>query len=422
MVWYLWAQLHCGRAFLSLLPVHPGRCRERRAYRGRALATTATAYSATPNRPIASLDGVERLIFVTQLIDPDDPVLGFVVSQVRSLSTHADVLVIANEVRSVPDLLGAEVISLGKERGRHKAARGLRYFSAIGSELRRTPRSAILAHMCPIYLTLAAPLARTYRIPTMLWFVHPADTMTLRTAERLSDAVVTALPGSYPRPGPKVEAIGHAIDTDAFAWSALRPRDPNSLRLLALGRTSPVKGYDVMIRAVAAARHAGVSAELRIVGPSVTGLERRHREELRVLAAQCAPGAVHFDDGVPRAEVAALLCSADVVVNATDPGSADKVVFEAMAAGRPVLASSPAFGPLLADSPLPLSFPNRDARVLADRIRMIASAPTDEIMRASRMLRRRIELEHSIQHWATNVLRVATELSARRKASRAVNG
>jgi len=31
---------------------------------------------------------VQRLIFVTQLVDPEDPVLGFVTSQVRALSAH----------------------------------------------------------------------------------------------------------------------------------------------------------------------------------------------------------------------------------------------------------------------------------------------------------------------------------------------
>jgi glycosyltransferase involved in cell wall biosynthesis len=371
---------------------------------------------------IVSLPRVERLIFVTQMIDADDPVMGFVVPQVRRLAAHVDVLVIANEVRSVPDDLGATVISLGKERGRNQGSRGSRFVSAIGRELHRDRPLAILAHMCPIYLCLAAPLAKTYRVPLILWFAHPADTLRLRVAERCADAVLTTFPASYPRPGPKVEPIGQAIDTDAFAWSPLRPRQPGSLHLLALGRTSPVKGYDVMIRALAGAKQAGVHAELRIVGPSGTAAERRHRVELRALADECAPGSVRFDDGVGRAEVAALLREADVVLNATAPGSADKVVLEAMAVGRPVLASSPSFEPLLANAPLPMSFPDRDAEALADRIATMASTPTDEIERVGQMLRKRIEDEHSIEHSATNVLRVATELSARRKALRLVRG
>ena len=372
-------------------------------------------------RTVASLVRVERLIFVTQLIDPDDPVLGFVVPQVRALAAHFDVLVIANEVRSVPDGLGAELISLGKEHGRRKLTRGQRYVSAIRSEVRANRSSTILAHMCPIYVDVAAPFAKRYGVPTMLWYVHPADSLTLRVAERLSDVVLTAFPGSYPRTSRKIEPIGHSIDTDVFQWSAPPPRDRGSLRLLALGRTSPVKGYDVMIRAVEAARRAGVHAELRIVGPSITALERRHRAELGAMADTHAPGAVRFEDGVPRSEVAALLRDADVVLNATEPGSADKVVFEAMAIGRPVLASSPAFDPLLGGASLSLSFPDRDHEALADRISKIAFAPAAEIEHMGRALRARIETEHSLRNWTANVMRVATALSARRGLPRLAN-
>jgi glycosyltransferase involved in cell wall biosynthesis len=161
---------------------------------------------------------------------------------------------------------------------------------------------------------------------------------------------------------------------------------------------------------------------LRIVGPSVTPLERRHRDELRELAQSCAPGAVRLDGGVTPAEVAGLLRNADVLVNATEPGSADKVVFEAMAAGRPVIASSPAFDPLLGDTALPLTFADRDVDALAARISTLAWSPTDEVERVTRELRRRIEDEHSLENWATNVVDLATELSERRSLSRLGGG
>jgi glycosyltransferase involved in cell wall biosynthesis len=361
---------------------------------------------------------VARLIFATQLVDADDPIMGFVVPQVQRLAGLIDVVVIANEVRAVPDGFAAEVVTLGKERGRNQMARGLSYVSAVSRELRRAPTLAILAHMGPIYACLAAPAARRHRAPVMLWFAHPADTITLRVAEHLSDTVLTTFPGSYPRPARKVRVIGQAIDTDTFTWSPPLPRNHRPLRLVALGRTAPVKGYDVMIRALGVVRAAGVDAELRIVGPSSTGADRRHRTELEQLTQECAAGAVRFDGGVRRSEVAAVLREADVLVNATESGSADKVVLEAMAVGRPVLASSVSFSPLLGEATLPLSFPDRDVAVLADRIAMIASEPVDEIERTTRVLRRRVEDEHSTQHFAESVVSIATELSARRRHPR----
>jgi glycosyltransferase involved in cell wall biosynthesis len=356
----------------------------------------------------------ERIVFVTQLIDPDDPVLGFVVRQIQVLTTLADVVVISNEVRTETHGLEAEIISLGKEHGNSRAGRGIRYLVTLADTIRGVRPSAMIAHMCPLYLNAAAPVARACGIPQLLWFVHPDDSFSLRLAERLADAVITALPASYPRHGPKVIPIGHAIDTDALAFAPLRSGERLPLELLALGRTSPIKGYDRVIRAVSAARRAGVDARLRIVGPSVTDAERRHRSELEELAGRYAAGAVRVEGPTKRTGVAHEIRASDVVVNATEAGSADKVVFEAMSCGRPVLASSPAFASMLEGLPLDLRFPGHDVAALTDRIVTLAGTPRSTLELIGQELRRRVETEHSLTHWATQVVGLVAEVSATR--------
>ena len=354
---------------------------------------------------------MQHVVFVTQLIDPDDPVLGFVVPQIRVLAERVDHLtVIANEVRALPAPFAADVISLGKERGRGRLARGARYESALVRSIRGRRSSAVLAHMCPSYLTLAAPIARATRAPTLLWFVHTANTRSLRVAERLGDAVITAFPNSYPRQGPKIHPIGHAIDTDAFRCAVIERTDARALRLLAVGRTSAVKGYDVIIRAVAAARTRGSNVELRIVGPSVTPSEQAYRTELQTLIDAQSDGGIRLEGAVPRSAVPALLRDADVLINATEDLSADKVVFEAMASGRPVLVSSPAFAGLIAPSPLPLGFRRDDSDSLAALIEALAHASAADLSRIGGALRRRIETEHSLEHWADRVARLIADL------------
>jgi glycosyltransferase involved in cell wall biosynthesis len=98
------------------------------------------------------------------------------------------------------------------------------------------------------------------------------------------------------------------------------------------------------------------------------------------------------------------------VVNATARGSADKVVFEAMASGRPVLYSSPAFEPVTAGSPLPLQFPEGDAAALAERISTLAAASAESLADLGAWLRERIERDHSLEHWAHSVVAYAEEL------------
>ena len=91
-----------------------------------------------------------------------------------------------------------------------------------------------------------------------------------------------------------------------------------------------------MIRAVAAA--AAPRRERRAAHRRPIGDRRRSaRTEpscRRSIDAQ-GDGGIRLDDGVPRGEVPALLRDADVLVNATEDRSADKVVFEAMASVGP---------------------------------------------------------------------------------------
>jgi glycosyltransferase involved in cell wall biosynthesis len=356
-----------------------------------------------------------RLIFVTQVLDAADPVLGVGADLARALAPRCDRLaIIANEVRAIPPDLPAEVVSLGKENRAARALRGLRYESALLRLARRMPADALLAHMCPIYLNLAAPIAKPLGIRTVLWYAHPARTPALRLAERLADVVITSLPGAYPQRTRIATAIGQAVDLEAFAYS--EPRKPaGPLRLLALGRMSASKGYPVAIRGMKRARELGAEVSLRIVGPATTGAERHHRNELRRLIDHLAlRDVIALENGVPRSEARNLLEWCDALVSTTIPGSGDKVVFEAMAAGRPVLVSNPAFASMLSNLPLSLPFADGSSEEMADRIVELAATPPAVRAEIGRELRHRVEEGHSVDHWADSVLDAVTN-SLRRK-------
>jgi hypothetical protein len=100
---------------------------------------------------------------------------------------------------------------------------------------------------------------------------------------------------------------------------------------------------------------------------------------------------------VPRRAIPALLRETDVLINATHGMSADKVVFEALASCVPVAASSSVFDALL---PPELRFPDGDADGLAASVRSAAVLSDEE----RRRLRGRIEAEHSVTHWADEIM------------------
>ena len=97
-----------------------------------------------------------KAIFVTQQVDPADPVLGATVAKLTALAARVDELVVLS-LAAVPGTLPANcrVVTFG---ARSRPLRGLRFAIALSRELRGA--DAVLAHMCPIYAVLAAPLAR----------------------------------------------------------------------------------------------------------------------------------------------------------------------------------------------------------------------------------------------------------------------
>ncbi|MEA2581144.1 MAG: hypothetical protein QOE83_2036 [Actinomycetota bacterium] len=349
-----------------------------------------------------------HLVFVTQLVDPHDAVLGSSWRLVKGLAAVFErVTVVGNEVRGVPTLPGdVSVISLGKEKGAGSIARGLRYERALAG-VRNA--DALLAHMCPDYLTAAAPIAKFKRMQTLLWFAHPRDSRRLRLADMMADAVLTSLPGAYPRPGPKVRAIGQAIDVDAIAPEPSAPR-AGELRLLALGRTSDSKRFDVAIAGVAKARELGADARLRIVGPATTSHEERVRAALREQIVRSGlEERVTIEGGVAPEQVPHLIAHAHALINTTVDGSADKTVFEAMAAGRPAIVSNPVFRDLLNGLPIELRFTAGDAGSLGARIAAFAAAQVDlEVLGPE--LRSRVVSGHSLSHWADAVRDMVDEL------------
>jgi glycosyltransferase involved in cell wall biosynthesis len=347
--------------------------------------------------PVARKDrGDRRLIFVTQQVDPSSPVLGATVAKLEALARRVDELVVLADGavdNALPANARVRLFSASTKPGR-----GLRFGAALASELRRGSRPvAVVAHMCPIYAVLAAPLARPQRVPVLLWFTHWRESRLLHLAERLSTAIITVEPRSFPFTTPKLVPIGHGIDLSGFACVERESREP--MHLVALGRTSPAKGLEVIVRGVASV--PGV--RLQLVGPSLTDEERAHRTRLEALVRDLGVAdRVTIGGPIPRSEVPAFLGKADALVNNMRAGATDKIVFEAAATCLPVLASNPALDGLL---PPELRFEREDPDSLADRIRALAAADRQAVGRG---LRAGVEHDHDVEGWAERVLEVAT--------------
>ncbi len=340
-----------------------------------------------------------KLVFITQQVDPGHPALAATVPKIRALAGLVEEVVVLAD--GVVEGVLPENCRVRTFRAGHKVGRGARFETALASELRGLRGGAVVAHMCPIYAVLAAPLVRPLRVPLVLWFTHWRASRLLRAAERVSTAVVSVDRRSFPLESGKLRAIGHGIDLSEFTCSD-REQSSGDLRLLALGRYSPAKGLDVVLRALAA---VGDGVVLDVHGPALSQEEREHRAELERLASELPlNGRARLWDAVPRTEIPTLLSDHDALVNNMRAGAPDKVVFEAGAACVPVLASNPVFDSLLDPAQ---RFSREDPGELADRIRGLVALSPQERAEVGQRLRERVAEHHSVESWASGVLEAA---------------
>ncbi len=152
----------------------------------------------------------------------------------------------------------------------------------------------------------------------------------------------------YRVPSERVAVIPLGVDLDAFRpRERERAREELALRgidvraeqrvLLAVGRLEPLKGFDILVRAL-----AQVTVDEEVVLFIAGGDERSAAERARLEAVAREVGCaerVRFLGAVPHEELAALYNASDVVVVPSFYESFGLVALEAMASGVPVVAS-----------------------------------------------------------------------------------
>jgi glycosyltransferase involved in cell wall biosynthesis len=332
---------------------------------------------------------MKRLIFLTQAVDPAHPALAATIPKLRALAARVDELVVIAQTANGAEL--PENVSVHTFDAASRAQRLARFEREL---VRALPGDAVVAHMIPLYVLLAAPLVRPRRIPLLLWYTHWKASRQLRVASTLATAIVSVDRRSFPLESAKVRAIGHGIDVTEFSCSDRSTHD-GAVRALVLGRYSPAKGITTILRAV----HDVDGVDVELHGAALSDLERRHRDD--VLAGFGIP----LGEAVPRAELPRLFARTDVLINNMEAGAPDKVVYEAAAACLPVLASNPVFDDLF--DGYPLFFERESPESLVERLRWFAGLGAAERAEIGRALRERVARNHSVETWADGILAAA---------------
>jgi glycosyltransferase involved in cell wall biosynthesis len=368
-----------------------------------------------------------RLVFVTQVLDRQDAVLGFVSRWVRGLAEAAEqVRVVALEVgdtSGLPD--NVDWVELGR---RGAVGRYLRYRRALGDAFGRGPSGGfdgLLTHMVPRYSTVAAGWAARAGVAHYLWYTHKGvDRRLLRAIERV-DGVFTASEESLRVETPKRIVTGHGIDAEHFdvapvplpasvpaSGPAPGSAEAGGAALLSVGRLTAAKDPVCILDAVARLRAEGRDVTLTWAGGGLVARDDQYAGRVMEAVRELGLGdAVRFVGAVPYPRVPELYAAADLFVSASRTGSVDKVLLEAMAARRPLVSCNDSLGPLLSSDPAlapwagDCTFPVGDGAALAERVACWLDLDAGERGARAEALRAHVVREHDVDRLMARLVR-----------------
>ena len=331
---------------------------------------------------------MKTLLIIAQKIDKNDENLGF----------FHGLTVIAGATGAYKFPANVKVHSLGKEKGAGKLSRLWKFWKLF---FHYYPRSdMVLFHMIPEFVVAVSPFLLFSRKPTALWYVHKSVTLWLKFAERLVDWIFTASELSFRLPSKKVIYTGHAIDTNFFVPGNSFHMPSQAFRMLTVGRISPVKDYETIIRACKILKDSWPRPwTLSIVGGPLMG---RDKEYLLLLKKQVAELGLErnivFQGAHSYTEIASLYHDHDMFISMSTTGSIDKAVLEAMSCGLTTITSNEAFSGILKP---PYFLERKGAELLAERIKFLADENRPNIA-----LRNSVAREHSLKNTISRISKI----------------
>lgn len=179
---------------------------------------------------------------------------------------------------------------------------------------------------------------------------------------------------------------------DPMLFNEEQPLPSGSTRLVAIGRLAPQKGFPLLLPALAQARQ-GADIHLTIVGDGAM------REALvSQIDALGLADAVRMTGWLSEADVRAALLSAHALVLPSFAEGLPVVAMEAMATGRPVLATAIAGIPeLVLPDETGWLVPAGDIASLARALLRVAATPRDQLARMGETARRRVLARHDVR-------------------------
>lgn len=338
-----------------------------------------------------------KLLMITRKVDRTEHLAGFIYHWVEKISREVERLTVISwqegDASGLPD--NVKVIFLPTNA--NKFVKIIKFEAAIRRYVRDV--DGIFCHQMPVYTILAAPFAKLYHKKIVSWYMHRRVDFKMRVMEKLADVVLSASAESFRLPSKKLVLTGHGIDVEYFKPAGVEIR-PDTL--VTVGRISPTKDYESMIKAINILNKAGNNYRLLIIGNIGLKEQSVYLESLKAMVSKMnLEQQVLFLGPKSNHEIPTWLSQSSLFVNLSGTGSIDKAVLEAMACGCLVLTSNEAFKPIL---PPELLVEQNNPNQLAEKINLLLLQDKNKISELRKMLREIVVNNHNLDKLVKKII------------------
>ena len=332
-----------------------------------------------------------RLLICTQAIDLDDPILGFFHSWVEKISKSSATTTVVCLFKGRNTLQSQiPILSLGKEMCTTTFRKIYLFFTYI---IRARARyDAVFVHMNKEYVIMGFVLWKLMGKKIVFWYNHPIADWQARLAGMLADEIMYTSPQSYFGRVGKGLKMPVGVDVDVFVPS-LNYESGEGQEIGYVGRVSPIKNIEIIIQAFEKCKAKLANVSLSIYG-STPDRDEHYLSNLKEKALKI--GRIRFEGEIEYSHLPQVYNKCWCIVNMTDDGSFDKVIFEAMACGRLVISSNSINSEMIVQKYQTMLCPTKDSQELSKAFLAIFVLGESERNKIGQMLREIVVKHHSL--------------------------
>lgn len=352
-----------------------------------------------------------RLLICTQRIDENDSVMGFFVSWAQSFESKINqfnIVCLTRGDHSLGYQVGIFPLSFGAQSRIFKVWRFFYYLFLL-----RNKYDVVFVHMSKEFIWLGAVWWKLTGKKIIFWYNHPLGGWGARIAGFFADAICYTSPQSYFAKHNKGLIMPVGVDTDIFS-----PREDGEKKHFAyIGRISPIKAVDLIINSFLSIPRETTKEKIFIYGDSPV----RDLEYGRKIEAMATDGSdkVETFPGLPNKDLPRIYRQHLAVVNMTKGGSFDKVIFESMSCGTPVISSNPGYRQLIPAEFHGVLCPKEDDMVsLASCLISFVKLPDLDRNNIGRLSREIVEQYHSLDSLTNKIIALGDHLTKKNNETR----